>query len=163
MLVGFKLNGRKVELDVEPRTTLADSLRGDLGLTGTHIGCEHGVCGMCTVLVNGTTARSCLLFTCQLEGAEVVTIEGMGREDNLHPLQQAFHDHYALQCGFCTPAFVLSAYELLSTHPSLEGVDLPPEMSGIICRCTGYSSILAAIKDFAEAHPEGPPPPANLS
>jgi aerobic-type carbon monoxide dehydrogenase small subunit (CoxS/CutS family) len=128
----FSVNGMEVSLSVAPRTTLADALREHVGLTGTHLGCEHGVCGMCTVLVDGAAVRSCLLFACQLDGAEVLTIEGLGRPDRLHPIQQAFCDNHGLQCGFCTPAFVLSAYELLQDHPTLEGIDLPVELSGIL-------------------------------
>ncbi|HZD67335.1 MAG TPA: (2Fe-2S)-binding protein [Acidimicrobiales bacterium] len=159
----FSVNGMEVSLSVAPRTTLADALREHVGLTGTHLGCEHGVCGMCTVLVDGAAVRSCLLFACQLDGAEVLTIEGLGRPDRLHPIQQAFCDNHGLQCGFCTPAFVLSAYELLQDHPTLEGIDLPVELSGILCRCTGYRGILAAVRAVAASQPDGVPPPGNLA
>ena len=114
-------------LTLPPRVTLADALRDHLGLTGTHLGCEHGVCGMCTVLVDGQAARSCLLFACQLEGADVLTMEGLGRPSELHPLQQAFGRHHALQCGFCTPGFLLSAYDLLTHKPQVTQEELPAE------------------------------------
>lgn len=160
--VRLTVNGTDVEVDVEPRHTLADTLRDRLRLTGVHLGCEHGVCGMCTVLIDGRAQRSCLLFTVQLDGAEVTTVEALGRPSELHPIQQAFHSHHALQCGFCTPAFLLSAYELLRDNPSLEGADLPAEMSGVLCRCTGYRGILDAVRDVSATYPDGPPPPGNL-
>ena len=128
---------------VSPRVTLADALRDHLGLTGTHLGCEHGICGMCTVLVDGQAARSCLLFACQLDGAEVLTVEGLGRPAELHPLQQAFGRHHALQCGFCTPGFLLSAYDLLTHKPGVTEEELAGELSGVLCRCTGYRNILS--------------------
>lgn len=160
--VRLTVNGTDVEVDAEPRHTLADTLRDRLRLTGVHLGCEHGVCGMCTVLVDGRAERSCLLFTVQLDGAQVITVEALGRPTDLHPIQEAFHSHHALQCGFCTPAFLLSSYELLRDNPSLDGVDLPAELSGVLCRCTGYQGILAAVRDVASRHPDGPPPPGNL-
>ena len=113
------VNGKQVTVTAPPRMTLADALRDRLGLKGTHLGCEHGICGMCTVLVDGQAARSCLLFACQLDGAEVLTVEGLGRPGELHPLQQAFGRHHALQCGFCTPGFLLSAYDLLRHRPEV--------------------------------------------
>ena len=126
-----------------------------------HIGCEHGVCGMCTVLVDGQAARSCLLFACQLDGAEVTTVEGLGRPGELHPLQQAFDRHHALQCGFCTPGFLLSAYDLLTHHPEVTDDELATELSGVLCRCTGYRNILSAVAEVARTHPDGlPDPPA---
>lgn len=155
------VNGTGVEVDAEPRHTLADTLRGRLGLKGVHLGCEHGVCGMCTVLVDDRAVRSCLLFTVQADGCEITTVEALGTPARLHPLQRAFHTHHGLQCGFCTPAFLLSAYELLRDNPSLEGVDLARELSGVLCRCTGYKQILDAVRDAAASCPGGPPPPAN--
>lgn len=157
------VNGAPVTLSLPPRVTLADALRDHLGLTGTHLGCEHGICGMCTVLVDGQAARSCLLFACQLEGAQVLTIEGLGRPGELHPLQQAFGRHHALQCGFCTPGFLLSAYDLLSHKPEVTREDLPVELSGVLCRCTGYRNILSAVADVASTHPDGVTPPLNCS
>jgi carbon-monoxide dehydrogenase medium subunit len=153
------VNGKQVTLHVTPRTTLADALRGQCRLTGTHLGCEHGICGMCTVIVNGQAARSCLLFACQLDGADVLTVEGLGRPGDLHPLQQAFGRHHALQCGFCTPGFLLSAYDLLTHRPGVPAEELPAELSGVLCRCTGYRNIVAAVADVAQAYPAGIPAP----
>ena len=156
------VNGVPVELRLPPRVTLADALRDHLGLTGTHLGCEHGICGMCTVLVDGAAARSCLLFACQLDGAEVVTVEGLGRPGDLHPLQQAFGGRHALQCGFCTPGFLLSAYDLLSRRPDVTDEELPAELSGVLCRCTGYRNILAAVGQVArDCRENGLPGPRN--
>ena len=155
------VNGTPVTLSLPTRVTLADALRDRLGLTGTHLGCEHGICGMCTVLVDGHAARSCLLFACQLEGAEVLTIEGLGRPEELHPLQQAFGRHHALQCGFCTPGFLLSAYDLLTHKPRVTQQELATELSGVLCRCTGYRNILTAVADVSRDHPDGVPPPLN--
>ena len=158
------VNGEPVRLRLPPRVTLADALRDHLGLTGTHLGCEHGVCGMCTVLVDGQAARSCLLFACQLNGAEVVTVEGLGRPGELHPLQRAFGERHALQCGFCTPAFLLSAYDLLSRRPGVPPDALPEELSGVLCRCTGYRNILAAVGEVAAAYRDGGlPAPGNCA
>jgi carbon-monoxide dehydrogenase small subunit len=158
------VNGEPVRLRLPPRVTLADALRDHLGLTGTHLGCEHGVCGMCTVLVDGQAARSCLLFACQLEGAEVVTVEGLGRPGELHPLQRAFGERHALQCGFCTPAFLLSAYDLLSRRPDVSPGELPGELSGVLCRCTGYRNILTAVGEVAAQYRDGGlPAPGNCT
>jgi carbon-monoxide dehydrogenase small subunit len=158
--VGFTVNGSPVSLRLPARLTLADALRDRLGLTGTHLGCEHGVCGMCTVLVDGEAARSCLLFAVQLDGAEVVTVEGLGTPDDQHPLQAAFSEHHALQCGFCTPGFLLSAYDLLADGG--EQVD-GPALSGVLCRCTGYRNIVSAVSAVARAYPDGVPPPRNCA
>jgi aerobic-type carbon monoxide dehydrogenase small subunit (CoxS/CutS family)/carbon monoxide dehydrogenase subunit G len=162
--VSFTVNGSPVSIRVPARMHLGDALRMHLGLSGTHLGCEHGVCGMCTVLIDGDAARACLVFAVQAEGSDVVTVEGLGTQDEQHPLQQAFSHHHALQCGFCTPGFLMSSYDLLSHSP--DGVDpqtLPEEMSGVLCRCTGYRGILAAVTDVAEAHPEGIPAPLNCA
>jgi carbon-monoxide dehydrogenase small subunit len=162
--VSFTANGTPVSIRVPARMHLADALRSHLGLSGTHLGCEHGVCGMCTVLIDGDAARACLVFAVQAEGTEVVTVEGLGSQDDQHPLQQAFSHHHALQCGFCTPGFLMSSYDLLA-H-SEDGVDaetLPEDMSGVICRCTGYRGILAAVADVSEAHPDGVPAPMNCA
>jgi carbon-monoxide dehydrogenase small subunit len=159
--IAMTVNGSEVVLRVPPRVHLADALREELGLTGTHLGCEHGVCGMCTVLVDGAAARACLLFAVQCEGAEIVTVEGLGSQDDQHPLQQAFSAHHGLQCGFCTPGMLMSSYDLLAGGTSVEPADLPVAMSGVLCRCTGYRGILAAVADVASEHPEGVPPPRN--
>jgi aerobic-type carbon monoxide dehydrogenase small subunit (CoxS/CutS family)/carbon monoxide dehydrogenase subunit G len=158
------VNGTQVGLDVEPRLTLGDALRHRLGLTGTHLGCEHGVCGACTVLVDGAAVRSCLLFCVQVDGAEVTTVEALGSVEDLHPLQQAFRRHHGLQCGFCTPGFLMSAYGLL--RDGADGLDDPrrlrEELSGVLCRCTGYAGIIAAVREVAAAHPQGVPAPKAL-
>jgi carbon-monoxide dehydrogenase small subunit len=157
------VNGKHVTVSAPPRVTLAEALRDRLGLTGTHLGCEHGICGMCTVLVDGQAVRSCLLFACQLDGAEVLTVEGLGRPAQLHPLQQAFGRHHALQCGFCTPAFLLSVYDLLCHKPEVTEDELAGELSGVLCRCTGYRNILTAVADVARAHRGGLPAPLNAT
>lgn len=159
--VQLTVNGRAAEVDVAPRVTLADALRDHLGLTGTHLGCEHGVCGMCTVTVDGEAARACLLLACQLDGAEIMTVEGLGRPDDLHPLQESFGRHHALQCGFCTPGMLMSAYDLLDHEPGVRAEDLPEKMSGVLCRCTGYRHIIDAVADVADTHPDAVPPPRN--
>lgn len=159
--VSFTVNGRPAEVDVAPRVTLSDALRDHLGLTGTHIGCEHGVCGMCTVIVDGDAARACLLLACQMEGAEIMTVEGLGKPDDLHPLQESFSKHHALQCGFCTPGMLMSAYELLDHEPGVKTEELPERMAGVLCRCTGYRHIMDAVADVAEEYPEEVPAPRN--
>ncbi|MGD9526286.1 FAD binding domain-containing protein [Pseudonocardia sp.] len=153
--VTLTVNGAPVTVTVPPRQHLADTLRDRVRLTGTHLGCEHGVCGMCTVLVDGVAARACLLFTVQCDGAEIVTVEGLGTPDAQHPLQEAFSAHHALQCGFCTPGMLMSAYGLLCDDPAPE--QLARDMSGVLCRCTGYRGVLAAVADVAQAHPGGIP------
>ena len=146
----FTVNGRGREVLVEPRKTLADVLREDLELTGTHLGCEHGVCGACTVLLDGVAVRSCLMLGVQAAGAEVMTIEGLERDGELHPLQEAFRDSHSFQCGFCTPGFVMTAYALLEEGQELSDEDLREELSGNICRCTGYQSIVEGVQLAAE-------------
>jgi len=156
--VTVTVNGRAVTLAVAPRTTLSDVLRDRLGLTGTHVGCEHGVCGMCTVLLDGEAVRACLLFAVQCDGTSLTTVEGLGSADDQHPLQQAFSHHHALQCGFCTPGMLMSSYDLLAGG-TYSPDTLAEDMSGVLCRCTGYRGILAAVADVAETHPDGVPPP----
>ena len=145
MDVTLTVNGRTMAARAEPRVTLADFLRDHLGLTGTHLGCEHGVCGACTVLMDGRTVRSCLLFAVQAEGHDVVTVEGLADGDELHPLQQAFHEAHGLQCGFCTPGFLLSGWELLAATPAPTEQDVRTWLSGNLCRCTGYQNIVDAV------------------
>ena len=147
----LQVNGAEHDLDVEPRRLLADALREDLGLTGTHLGCEQGACGACTVFLDGRPVRSCLLFAVQAEGRAVTTIEGLsGPEgDGLHPVQQAFADNHGLQCGFCTPGMVLAAVDLLRRNPSPTAAEVREELSGNLCRCTGYGKIVAAVLDAA--------------
>ncbi|MBV8430402.1 MAG: 2Fe-2S iron-sulfur cluster binding domain-containing protein [Solirubrobacterales bacterium] len=162
--VTLNVNGTEVTLDIEPRLTLADALRHRLGLTGTHLGCEHGVCGACTVLLDGAAVRSCLLFCVQAEGAEVTTVEALGSVNDLHPLQEAFRRHHGLQCGFCTPGFLMSAYELLrqGTDGLEDEARVREELSGVLCRCTGYAGIVRAVREVAAAHPDGLPAPKQL-
>jgi carbon-monoxide dehydrogenase small subunit len=149
--VSVTVNGTAYEAEVEVRFTLADFLRQHLGLTGTHLGCEHGVCGACTVLFNGRTARSCLLLAVQAEGAEILTIEGIARgPDELHPLQEAFRDNHGLQCGFCTPGMLTTLLEFLDDNPDPTEAEVRIALSGNLCRCTGYQGIVAAALDAAK-------------
>ena len=150
-LVTLRVNGEERSAEVDVRRTLADFLRDDLGLTGTHLGCEHGVCGACTVLLDGASIRSCLLLAVQAEGAEVLTVEGLARDAELHPLQQAFWDEHALQCGFCTPGFLLTAVELLRETADPSEEDIRAAIGGNLCRCTGYVNVVAAIRRAAGA------------
>lgn len=143
--VRLKVNGVEYERKVEPRRLLADFLREELGLTGTHVGCEHGICGACTVLLNGESVRSCLMFAIQASGAEVFTVEGLSRDGKLHPLQEAFREHYGLQCGFCTPGFLMTAYDLLQTNTEPTEEEIRLALSGNLCRCTGYQNIVESI------------------
>jgi aerobic-type carbon monoxide dehydrogenase small subunit (CoxS/CutS family) len=150
-LVAVTVNGTRHEVAVEARRTLADVLRHDLGYTGTHLGCEHGICGACTVLVDGEPTRACLMFGVQADDTSVETVEGLGDSEHLNPLQQAFTDHHALQCGFCTPGFLMLATALLRENPSPSAEEIREAMASNICRCTGYSSILAAVRAAADA------------
>ena len=142
--IALKVNGKAYEREAETRVNLADFLRHELELTGTHVGCEHGVCGACTVLVDGLTARSCLMLAVQAAGTEVTTVEGLGAPDNLHPLQQAFWEHHGLQCGFCTPGMLLTLIDFLRDHPAPSEAEVREAISGNLCRCTGYQSIVEA-------------------
>ncbi len=145
--IALRVNGRELVGEAEPRMTLADFLRDELGLTGTHLGCEHGVCGACTILLDGRSVRSCLLFAVQAEGHELTTVEGLEREDgSLHPVQEAFSEAHGLQCGFCTPGFLLSVVELLDRHPDPDEALIRTWLSGNLCRCTGYQNIVEAVK-----------------
>jgi len=152
MSVKFEVNGKPVEVEVEPRLTLADCLRDKLRLTGTHIGCEHGVCGACTVLVDGAAVRSCLMLAVQAEGAKVVTVEGLSNHAELTPLQKSFRKHHALQCGFCTPGMITTAHALLTEEPDCDAARVREVLSGNLCRCTGYISIVEAVLDAREAY-----------
>ncbi|CAN5210930.1 MAG: (2Fe-2S)-binding protein [Gemmatimonadetes bacterium] len=156
--IALTVNGEPYERTVEPRLLLSDFLRQDLGLTGTHVGCEHGVCGACTVLVDGAAVRSCLLFAVQADGCEVATVEGLSPEgatafvrgagagDGLHPLQAAFRDAHALQCGFCTPGFLMTLIPFLAENPDPGDAEIRAAISGNLCRCTGYQNIVAAVR-----------------
>jgi carbon-monoxide dehydrogenase small subunit len=159
--VTVKVNGVTYEGTVEPRKLLCDFLRQDCALTGTHVGCEHGVCGACTVLLDGETVRSCLMFAVQVDGAQITTVEGLAQNGKLSPVQQGFWENHGLQCGFCTPGFLIAAGALLEENPSPSGSEIREALSGNICRCTGYQSIVesvqAASRIIAEQrrHPDG--------
>ncbi len=156
--VNLKVNAVIYEIEVEPRKTLADAIREECGLTGTHLGCEHGVCGACTVLVDGEPMRSCLLFAVQCGDNEIRTVEGLADGQNLHPLQQAFWDHHGLQCGFCTPGFLMLAVGVLEENPEIDEVGLREVLSSNLCRCTGYQNILTSVRaaQAAMRSPAGP-------
>jgi aerobic carbon-monoxide dehydrogenase small subunit len=147
--VRLRVNGQAVERSVAARRSLADLLREDLGLTGTHVGCEHGVCGACTVLVDGRTARACLLLAVQLEGAEVTTVEGLTPPDGLSALQECFRECHALQCGFCTPGMLAAAHELLAENAAPTRGEIRAAIAGNLCMCTGYVNIVRAIEEAA--------------
>ena len=147
--ITLRVNGTDRACEVEARTTLADCLREKLGLTGTHLGCEHGVCGACTVIVDGASVRACLMFAVQAQGAEIVTVEGLARDGEMTPLQEAFRDNHALQCGFCTPGLLTTATALLSENPDPTRDEVRRAVSGNLCRCTGYVPIVDAILDAA--------------
>ena len=156
--VKLTVNGQVRGATVEPRVTLADFLREKLQLTGTHLGCEHGVCGACTVLVDGAAVRSCLMFAVQADGAEVTTIEGIGSPDGeLSAVQSAFRDCHGLQCGFCTPGFVVSVTAFLRDHPNPTDPEIREALSGNLCRCTGYQGIVNAVRQAADAAHQGEP------
>ena len=147
--IELSVNGRSVQAQVEPRRLLADFLREDLELRGAHLGCEHGICGACTILVNGEPARSCLMLAVQADGRELTTVEALASGDELHPVQRAFHEHHALQCGFCTPGFLLTTVYLLERQPEVAADErrLREALSGNLCRCTGYQNIVDAFRD----------------
>jgi carbon-monoxide dehydrogenase small subunit len=163
MSAQFTVNGRAVSVEVEPRMTLADCLRQKLRLTGTHLGCEHGVCGACTVIVNGDAVRSCLMLAVQAEGCEVVTVEGLSNDADLTPLQTAFRKHHALQCGYCTPGILTTAHALLSEEPYCDVERIREVLSGNLCRCTGYVSIIDAVLEAREAYQQAPSLPSPAS
>jgi aerobic carbon-monoxide dehydrogenase small subunit len=152
MNVRFELNGRSVSAQVEPRLTLADCIRHELKQTGTHVGCEHGVCGACTVIVDGAAVRSCLMLAVQAEGARVVTVEGLSDPEKLSPLQAAFRKHHALQCGFCTPGMLTTAHALLTEEPDAGKARIREVLSGNLCRCTGYIPIVEAVYEARFAY-----------
>ena len=148
-LIKLTVNGVLYERKVEPRVTLVDFIRGELGITGTHVVCEHGVCGACTVIFDGQPVRSCIMLAVQAASHSVQTVEGMSSGEQLHPIQQAFWENFGLQCGFCTPGFLLTVQDLLSRNPDPTDTEIREELSGNICRCTGYQSIIAAVKQAA--------------
>jgi carbon-monoxide dehydrogenase small subunit len=148
--ISLTVNHMQYRRSVEPRMLLSDFLRHELGLTGTHVGCEHGVCGACTILFDGQPARSCLMFAVQADGHEILTIESLGTLDNLHPLQQSFIEAHGLQCGFCTSGFIMTIIPFLKEHPHPDEIEIRQAISGNICRCTGYQHIVDAVKLAAE-------------
>jgi carbon-monoxide dehydrogenase small subunit len=150
MDVRLTVNGKAYDGRCEPRLLLVDFLRDNLSLTGTHAGCEHGVCGACTILYNGEAARSCIMFAVQADGADIVTIEGIAKGDVLHPLQQAFHEHHGLQCGFCTPGMLIAALDFLRVNPQPSESEVRVALSAVLCRCTGYQNIVKAVLAAAE-------------
>ena len=149
MDVHLKVNGVAHEGRCEPRKLLVDFIREDLGLTGTHVGCEHGICGACTIIVNGESARSCIMLAVQADGAELMTIEGLMQDGKLHPLQEAFREHHGLQCGFCTPGMLMTALDFLKTNPSPSDGEIREGISAVLCRCTGYQGIVNAVRAAA--------------
>jgi len=147
--ITLSINGKDHTVTVEPRRTLVDVIRDDCGQTGTHIGCEHGVCGACTILIDGEPVRSCLMFAVQAEGHSIRTVEGLQQGERLHPMQEAFMRHHALQCGFCTPVFLMLAVGVLEKRPDLDGQELVDIISSNLCRCTGYENIIKAVRAAA--------------
>ena len=154
LTVTVRVNGQEYRRVVEPRLLLSDFLRHEIGLTGTHVGCEHGVCGACTVLVDGLPIRSCLMFAPQAEGREVTTVEGLANGDALNPLQQAFQDAHGLQCGFCTPGILMTLTAYLKEHPNPDEAEIREALSGNLCRCTGYQHIVDAVLAATGSHGE---------
>ena len=149
--IALTVNGKRYDEEVEVRVTLADFIRHQLGLTGTHLGCEHGVCGACTIHFNGEAARSCIILAVQAEGAELHTIEGLAENGNFHPLQQAFHQHHGLQCGFCTPGMLMVALDFLRLNPEPDDAEIREAISAVLCRCTGYRDIVRSVAAAAKA------------
>ena len=150
MPVTMTINGEPQTVTIDPRRSLADVIREDVGLTGTHLGCEHGVCGACTILLDGEPARACLMLAVQAEGAEITTIEGLATNGKMHPVQQAMHEAMSFQCAFCSPGFLMSIVALLRDNPSPSESQIREELSGNICRCTGYQSIVAGVEKAVE-------------
>ena len=148
--IAVKVNGVEYERWVEPRRLLVDFLREDLELVGTHIGCEHGICGSCTVLFNGRAVRSCLLFAVQADGADIMTVEGLADAEQLHPIQEAFREKHGLQCGYCTPGMLMTAHEFLNENPNPSEEEVRESMSGVLCRCTGYKQVVDSVMEAAE-------------
>lgn len=156
--ITLRINGKEYTAPAEPRKTLADFIREECNLTGTHLGCEHGVCGACTILMNGEAVRSCLLFAVQADGAELMTVEGLADGDRLHPIQQAYWEHHALQCGFCTPGFLMTTLAFLRDSPRPTEREIREGLAGNLCRCTGYQNIVKAVAAAAEIVASGTQP-----
>jgi carbon-monoxide dehydrogenase small subunit len=153
--ISLTVNGRSYSGVAEPRKLLADFIREDLELTGTHLGCEHGVCGACTILMNGETVRACLLFAVQADGAQIITVEGIASGDKLHPIQESFWEAHGLQCGFCTPGFLITVLELLRENPTPTEREIREGLAGNLCRCTGYQNIVKAVQIASEKMRDG--------
>ncbi len=152
--VRLTVNGVAREGQCDPRMLLADFLRETLTLTGTHVGCEHGICGACTILFNGEAARSCIMLAVQADGAELTTVEGLAKDGQLHPLQEAFREYHGLQCGFCTPGMLMTAIDLLRTYPTPTDAEIREGISAVLCRCTGYQGIINAVRAASGRPPE---------
>jgi len=163
MNINFELNGKRIEIDAPARMTLADFIRHQLMQTGTHVGCEHGVCGACTVIVDGDAVRSCLMLAVQADGSKVTTVEGLTPPEGLSPLQQCFREHHALQCGFCTPGFLTTAHALLTKEPDADKERIRHVLSGNLCRCTGYIPIVDAVCAARSAYAKSARSPDNES
>jgi aerobic carbon-monoxide dehydrogenase small subunit len=162
--IAVTVNGARYERSVEPRLLLSDFLRHELGLTGTHVGCEHGSCGACTILLDGEAVRACILFAVQTNGREVTTVEGLGTPEQMHPLQEAFREKHALQCGYCTPGFLMTLVPFLAENPQPTEAQVRDAISGNICRCTGYQNIVEAVLlAGAQASADGSSEPASSS
>jgi carbon-monoxide dehydrogenase small subunit len=161
--ITLTINGRRFALEVEPRRTLADVIRDDCGLTGTHLGCEHGICGACTVIVAGEPVRSCLMLAVQADGVAIETVEGLASGETLHPLQRAFIENHSLQCGFCTPGFLMLAAGILRKDPDIGDAELMDVLSSNLCRCTGYQNIKAAVRAAASEMRETSKRPENAA
>ena len=146
MLISLTINGQPYERDIEPRLLLTDFIRHDIGLTGTHVGCEHGVCGACTILFDGQPIRACLMLAVQAHGHDLLTVEGLGTPENMHPLQRAFHEAHALQCGYCTPGFLMTLKPFVEQNPNPTEAEIRYALSGNLCRCTGYQHIVQAVQ-----------------
>ena len=155
--IDVTVNGRSYRREVEPRLLLTDFLRHEVGLTGTHVGCEHGVCGACTILLDGHSARACLTLAIQADGASVETVESLGDPDNLSALQEAFRQHHGLQCGFCTPGILMTCVDLVRKYPLASDDEIREGLSGNLCRCTGYAHIVDAVRAFVARHRETQP------
>ena len=154
MFISFTINGQTYQREVEPRLLLTDFIRHEIGLTGTHVGCEHGVCGACTILFDGQPIRACLMLAVQAHGHDLLTVEGLGTPENMHPLQRAFHEAHALQCGYCTPGFLMTLKPFVEQNPNPTEAEIRYALSGNLCRCTGYQHIVQAVQSMSEDREE---------
>ena len=154
MFISLTINGQTYQREVEPRLLLTDFIRHEIGLTGTHVGCEHGVCGACTILFDGQPIRACLMLAVQAHGHDLLTVEGLGTPENMHPLQRAFHEAHALQCGYCTPGFLMTLKPFVEQNPNPTEAEIRYALSGNLCRCTGYQHIVQAVQSMSEDREE---------